>query len=218
MSGISSCVCLILTVAHSVKPNGLFNIWYPSPFFYFTIEASWACWTLPTLQPGMDWTHPLGREEASSAWKQRGIVSAAPLSQRMPSKKKRLLGLLWCWHLRSRNLSCLSVDWVYLMRTRWSEGQVPFSPCCLSARPSCFLAADAGFSWLSVWAHSELQQLRDYSGFIDLSKEPQTCWVGVKPGPQHPGSYKNGSGDHGANGFLTFSDCSMILLPKVLKM
>lgn len=45
-------------------------------------------------------------------------------------------------------MSCFSVDWVYLMRTRRPESQVPFSPRCLSARPSCFLAADARFSWL----------------------------------------------------------------------
>lgn len=120
-------------------------------------------------------------------------------------------------HLRSRNLSCLSADWVYLMRTRRSESQVPFRALCLSAWPSCFLAADAGFSWPRARAHSELQQLWDYSGFIDLSKEPQTCWAGAKPGPQHPGSYKSGSSNHSANSFHTLSERSMILLPNILK-
>lgn len=110
----------------------------------------------------------------------------------------------------------LSADWVYLMRMRRSESQVPFSASCLSARPSCFLAADTGFSWLRAHAHSELQQLWDYSGFIDLSKEPQTCWAGVKPGPQHPGNYQSGSNNHSANGFHTLLECWMIMLPNIL--
>ena len=86
---------------------------------------------------------------------------------------------------------------------------MPFSARRLSARPSSFLAADAGFSWPRARAHSELRQLWDYSGFIDLQKEPQTCWAGAKPGPQHPGSCESGSGNHGANRFHTLSGCSV---------
>lgn len=64
--------------SHSMIPNGLFNIWYPSPFFYFTHKASWVCWPWATLQPGMDLTHPFGRGETSSVFRWSGIVSAEP--------------------------------------------------------------------------------------------------------------------------------------------
>lgn len=166
-------------------PNGLFSICYPRPLFCFTHRASRARWPFPTLQPGTDRTRPCGKGETRPALRQRGIVSADPSHDAHPAKRGDILELC---RSRSRNLSRLSADWVYLMRTRRSESQVPFSARCPSAGPSCFLAADAGFSWPRARAHSALQQLWDYSGFIDLSKEPQTCWAGVKPGPQHPGS------------------------------
>lgn len=214
MSGISPCVQPILALALSAMPNGLFNIWSPRPFFYFTHIASWVRWPFSTLQPGMDWTRSCGKGETRPALRQRGIVSADPSHDAHTTKGRDILERC---RLRSRNLSRLSADWVYLMRTRQSESQVPFSARCLSAGPSCFLAADAGFSWPRARAHSALQQLWDYSGFIDLSKEPQTCWAGVQPGPRHPGSYESGSSNHSANGFHTLSECSMILLPNILK-
>lgn len=74
-----------------------------------------------------------------------------------------------------------------------------------------------GFLGPCARTHSELEQLWDYSGFIDLSKEPQTCWAGVEPGPRHPGSYESGSGNHSANAFHTLSKCLMILLPNILR-
>ncbi len=125
------------------------------------------------LQPGMDWTRL-----------KRGVLCQQTLLMMdSPQRDEMSWAIVELCCMRGRELSRLSVDWVYLMRTRRSESQVPFSARCLSARPSCFLAADAGFSWPRARAHSELQQLWDYSGFIDLSKEPQTCWAGVEPGP-----------------------------------
>lgn len=93
----------------------------------------------------------------------------------------------------------VSVDRVYLMRTRRSESQEPFSPSCLSAWPSWFLAAGSGFLGPRARTHSESQQLWDYSGFIDLSNEPQTCCVGA--GPEHPGGCSRET-----NGFHTSSN------------
>lgn len=132
-----------------------------------------------------------------------------------PTKRRDVLGHCGAQRLKNRNLSRFC--WLGYMRTRWPESQVSFSARCLSARPSCFLAADAGFSWPRARAHSLLQQLWDYSGFIDLSKEPQTCWAGVKPGPHHPGSYESSSSNHSANGFHTLSECSITLQPNVLQ-
>lgn len=113
------------------------------------------CWPWSTSQPGMDWARPFGRRGASTAFRQSGIVSADPshdghLTQRRP-------GPTWSsdtWG--AEILSCLSVDWVYLMRAKRPGSQLPFSPRCLSAGPTCFLAADAGFSWPVARVHSGL--------------------------------------------------------------
>lgn len=217
MSGISSRVQPILALAHSTMPNGLFNIWYPRPFFYFTHKASWVCWPWFTLQPGMDWTRPFGRGETSPALRQRGIVSADPSHDGHLTKRRDVLGYCGALSLEEEK-SVPPLCWLGLSNENETVREPSAIQCLLlSARPSCFLAADAGFSWPRASAHSELQQLWDYSGFIDLSKEPQTCWAGVKPGPQHPGSYKSGSSNHSANGFHTLSHCSMILLPNILQ-
>lgn len=79
------------------------------------------------------------------------------------------------------------------------------------------LADGSGFSWLRSRAHSELQQLWDYSSFMDLSKEPQTCWAGEQPGPQHPGSCKSSSSNPSANGFHTSSESFTFQRPNRLQ-
>lgn len=55
--------------------------------------------------------------------------------------------------------------------------------------------------------HSELQQPWDYSGFIELSKEPQTRWVRVTPGLQYPESFPCDSSTYSVNSFQTFLEC-----------
>lgn len=58
-----------------------------------------------------------------------------------------------------------------------------------------------------------LQQLWDCSGFIDLSKEPQPGWAGAEPGPQHPGNYQSGTGNHSVKGFHTYLERLMVPPP-----
>lgn len=130
----------------------------------------------------------LAEEEDASAFRQGGIVTAEAFSQR----EVMSWAIVDLWHWRGAEMCpAFSVDWVYLMSTRRPESQVPFSPRCLSARPSLFFwLPTLGFLGWGFAAHSEPQQLWGYSGFIDLSKEPQTCWAGAEPGPRHPRSYR----------------------------
>lgn len=165
MSGISSRVQPILALAHSTMPNGLFNIWYPRPFFYFTHKASWVCWPWFTLQPGMDWTRPFGRGETSPALRQRGIVSADPSHDGHLTKRRDVLGFVELCHLRRRNLSRLSVGWVYLMRMRRSESQVPFSACCFLLGHRVFWLLTLGFLGRGL----ALIQSSNNSGTIQVS-------------------------------------------------
>lgn len=98
---------------NSMMPNGLFNIWYPRPFLYFTLEDSWACWPSSTLPPGMDWTHPFGGGETTSAWRQGGIASADPSHDGNLTKTRDVLGL--CGALTLEELkSVLPLCWLRL--------------------------------------------------------------------------------------------------------
>lgn len=179
MSGIFSCVQPILVLR--LVPNWVFTMWYPRPFFYFTHKSSWVWWPWSTWHEV--YSAMWQKEKQAQRFKREVLCQQTLLTMDTPQREEMSWAIVELCCMRSRNLPRLSADWVYLMRTRRSESQVPFSARCLSARPSCFLAADAGFSWRRARAHSELQQLWDYSGFIDLSKEPQTCWARVKPGP-----------------------------------
>lgn len=170
----------------------------------------------PGLPCNLAWTELVHLAEEKQAQHLDGelLCKQSLLTMDTLTKRKDVSGHCGALTLEEQK-SVLPLCWLGLSNE--NESWVPFSARCLSPRLSWFLAADAGFSWPRARAYSELQQLWDYSGFIDLSKEPQTCWAGVKPGRKHPGSYKSGSGNHSANGFHTLSNSSMITLPNILE-
>lgn len=102
------------------------------------------------------------------------------------------------------------------MRTRRSESQVPFSAMPLlgffGSWRQVFLAEGS----CSFRAPTTLGLFR-FHRLMKKTTTTQTCWAGVKPGPQHPGNYQSGSSNHSVNGFHTLSVCLMILLPNFLK-
>lgn len=107
MSGISSRVKLILALAHSAMPNGLFNIWYPGAFFCFTHKASWECWPGSTFATWHGLNSSILAEERRS---DREVLCKQSLLTMDTSQTDEMSwAIVELWHLRSRHLSGLSV-------------------------------------------------------------------------------------------------------------
>lgn len=217
-------------VLHKPSP---WNVWYllvctadPRPW-----STAWCqmgcltsgisdCYSLECIGPGLPcdlaWTELLDvAEEKQAQCLNREVLCQQTLLM-MDAPQREVASLCGALPLEEQK-SVRPLCWLRLSNENETVREPSAIQCLTAMLLLCFLAPGGGFSWPRARAHSELQQLWDYSGFTDLSKEPQTCWAGAKPGPQHPGSYQSGSNNHSANGFHTLLECLMILLPNILK-